>query len=295
MKTLSPIILILALFFTSSLAFAQERPKAVASEEPEQVRFQTRVAELLGMNPQVVRETMTALPLKAGFGDKESVVVLIFAQKRTMRLADGGTITSDEEKKVFQEGVRFAVEYSKKTGDWRETVSDETGLEVQSVSRQAVAIVREARLAAKSEPGESASKTKEERSPKPGNVPDYLSQFLAKRFRLRPEVITNAWGELEEAFGKGALKGPVMLLIFAKARTDMFLEVGAISRNEREENFLKNARFFADQYRRRVDLGDLGIQVSKHVHDVTLEAVRILRDAQSRQSEGTLREEVEKK
>ncbi len=266
---------------TPALAEEGAGPGATQHEvTPAESVFYARVASFLGLHPKVVQAVLPEFK-REGVNERDSVILLLFAYKRTLRLLREEKITKGEVEKSFHDSILAFLERrrAKPTG-WKGYISTELALELHDVAKQAANTVREARkLADADRPDRAVS------AARPREVPEEFAQPLQTRLRLRPEVLKMAWGQLESVQQRDP-RGAVKLLILAREKTDRLLEFGAIAKEEKDKVFLDNLADFISQIESNPAIwwGGLASQVGLHSRDLNDEALIIFNAAAEIQS-----------
>jgi hypothetical protein len=255
---------------------------------PDENLFYARVASFLGLDPKVVQAAMPELQ-REGVNERDSVLLLLFGYKRTLRLLREEKITKEEVEKSFHDSILAFLETrrARPTG-WKGYISTELALELHDVAKQAANTVREARKPAdvdRPERAVSAARLRE--------VPEEFAQPIQTRLRLRPEVLKKAWGQLESVQQRDP-RGAIKLLILAREKTDRLLEFGVIAKEEKDKMFLDNLADFISQVESNPAIwwGGLASQVGLHSRDLNDEALIIFNAAAEVQSrKGIMRAE----
>lgn len=256
--------------FAAGLAFAQEGPQKVSSIQRPKA-FYDRVAALVGLDPEFTHEAMTKF-FREGFDEKDALFFILLSQERTLERASN----PEEARRIYKESINFYIEKTRerakrgkppKGSSLKDLMAEEMHITVPNLDRQAIAIIREVRIADRGE--------KPDFSGKPNEFPEYLSRSLVKRFGVREEVLREVWRKLEGINLRDALH----FLVLAHWRTTRLIRVGAIAEGERESGFQESAQYFYRQFIRteqQVGWGDLAIQVNRHANELNHEAHAIL-------------------
>jgi hypothetical protein len=274
----------LAAVFITSLAFAEEGARKGAPAQqvsPEEDAFYARLASFLGMEPNLFRGIAPEFQ-RDGVARKDAVLLLLFAHKRTQRLLREEQITTDERQKTFRDSVSGFLERRRSQQDWRAAISGELGFSLHDMTKQANDTMHEAMR-----PTVGADRSARAiRAAEPREVPEDLVQPLLLRLRVRPEVLKQAWGQVESVAG-GSPRPGVILLVLAKEKTDLLVEFGAVAREEKDEVFLDSLANFTAQVQRHpgIGWGALASQVGLHSMDLQGEALSIFKAADMRKQE----------
>ncbi len=277
-------VMAVAVAFIASLAFAEEGALQGASAQqasPEPNVLNARVASFLGMEPSLI-EGLAPEFRREGVKTSDAVLILLFADKRTQRLLREEKITKDEMQKTFRDSVSAFLQRSRAGRDWREAISKELGVELHDLTKQANNTMREAMRPAVGD----ARSARAIRAATPKEVPEDLVKPLLQRLRVRPEVLKQAWGEVDPVTG-GSARPAVLLLVLAKEKTDRLLEFGAVAREEKDKVFLDSLADFLDQVEARpgIGWGSLASQVGLHSMDLQMEALSIFKGASQGKAE----------
>ncbi len=264
----------------ATLALAEEGAAPGASQPevtPDETVFYARVASFLGLPPKVVQAVVPEFK-REGVNERDSVLLLLFAYKRTLRLLREEKITKEQVDKGFSDSIRYFLETRRARpgpAGWKGYISTEMALELHDVVKQAANTVREARKPADADRPERAVS-----AAAPREVPEEFAQALQTRFRLRPEVLKMAWGQLESMHQRDP-RGAIKLLILAREKTDRLLEFGAIKRDQRDKVFLDNLADFISQVESNPVIwwGGLASQVGLHSRDLNDETLIIFNAA----------------
>ena len=273
-----------AAVFITSLAFAEEGARQGASAQqvsPESNAFYARLASFLGMEPNLFVGLAPEFQ-RDGVARKDAVLLLLFAHKRTQRLLREEKITKDDRQKTFRDSISGFLEKRRARQDWRAAISDELGLHLHDITKQANDTMKEAMRPTAGDAGSARAI----RAAEPKEVPEDLVQPLLQRLRVRPEALKRAWGEVESV-GWGSPRPAVILLVLAKEKTDRLLEFGAVAREEKDEVFLDSLAYFTAQVQRQpgIGWGTLASQVGLHSADLQAEALTIFKAARMRKAE----------
>ncbi len=277
-------IWVMAVALIASLAFAEEgatqrSSPPVKTQEPNVLY--ARVALFLGMEPSLI-EGLAPEFSREGVKTSDAVLILLFADKRTQRLLREEKITKGEMQKTFRDSVSAFLQRHGAGRDWREAISKELGVELHDLTKQANNTMREAMRPAVGDAGSARAI----RAAAPKEVPEDLVKPLLQRLRVRPEVLKQAWGEVDAVTGGSARPG-VLLLVLAKEKTDRLLEFGAVAREEKDKVFLASLADFLDQVEARpgIGWGSLASQVGLHSMDLQMEALSIFKGVGQRKAE----------
>jgi len=275
----------LAAVFITSLAFAEEGARKGAAAQqvsPEVKAFYARLASFLGMEPNFFMGLAPEFQ-RDGVANKDAVLLLLFAHKRTQRLLREEKITTEDRQKTFRDSISGFLEERKARQDWRAAISDELGFSLHDMTKQANDTMH---AAMRPTVGDAGSSARAIRAAEPREVPEDLVQPLLLRLRVRPEVLKQAWGQVESVAG-GSPRPALILLVLAKEKTDRLLEFGAVAREEKDEVFLDSVANFTAQVQRNpgIGWGTLASQVGLHSMDLQGEALSIFKAARMRKQE----------
>jgi len=263
-------IMAVAAVSIAGLALAEEgatRRSSPHAKTQEPHGFYARVASFLGMEPTFI-EGLAPEFRREGVKTRDAVLLLLFANKRTQRLLMEEKITKAEAQKNFRDSITEFLEKHRARRDWREAISKELGLDLHNMTKHASNTMREAMR-----PTVGADRSARAiRAAEPKEVPEDLVRPLLQRLRVRPEVLKQAWGELQSVRRVGQ-RSAVRLLVLAREKTDRLLEVGAVAREETERVFLESLADFIDQVRsgRTIGWGALASQVGLHSYEIQME------------------------
>jgi hypothetical protein len=269
-KPARSLLLIVLLVLSASPSLAQTGLENRTSFQSAPL-FYDRVAEILDIAPELVKETVTG-PVQEALEPRVIVALLILAKRRADRQLVAGTTTTEAVLEIFRNTMQSGLAGDAKK--WQR-MAEADGIPISDLTRQARAIVHMARHVDQPEP-----------QPASREMPEELSRLLSQRFTLRPETLAEAWGLVEDTTKKGGhvyLKPAVMLLVLALEKTEQSLRVRTVSPAEREGMFLRNLGYFKEQSRNGVGWGDLAIQVNASAGHVNREANALLSELQRRE------------
>jgi hypothetical protein len=274
-----------AAVFITSLVFAEEGARQGASAQqvsPEVNAFYARLASFLGMEPSLFMGIAPEFQ-RDGVANKDAVLLLLFAHKRTQRLLREEKITTEDRQKTFRDSISRFLEERRAGQDWRAVISGELGFSLHDMTKQANDTMRQAMRPTVGD----AESARAIRVAEPKEVPEDLVQPLLQRLRVRPEVLKQAWGEVESTIGGSSPRPAVILLVLAKEKTDRLLEFGAVGREEKDKVFLDSLAYFTAQIQTHpgIGWGTLASQVGLHSADLQAEALSIFKAARMRKAE----------
>jgi hypothetical protein len=273
-----------AALFLASPAFAEQGANQGASPQGETQApnaFYARVASFLGMEPNLI-EGLVPEFRREGVKTNDAVLLLLFADKRTQRLLREETITKEEMGKTFRDSISGFLEKRRAQPDWRGAISQELGVDLHDMTKQATNTVREAMR-----PTAGAdSSARAIRAATPREVPEELVQPLLQRLRVQPQVLKQAWGALESITG-GSPRPAILLLVLAREKTDRLLQFGAVASEEKDKVFLDSLADFINEVGSHpgIGWGSLASQVGLHSQDLQMEALSIFKSAGMRKAE----------
>ena len=270
----------------ASPAIAQEQTKQSSPMQElatESNIFWARVATFFGLDPQVIQGIVPEFR-QEGVNTRDAVLLSIFAHKRTLRLLRGEKITKDELGARFRDEVHELLAIRRVRTNWKTLLSDQLGVDLNEMVKQAANSVREAMRA----PADGSTSVRLVPATTPKEVPEDFSQPLRQRLRVGPEALKQAWGALDP-IAQRSPRAAVIILVLAKEKTDRLLEYRTVApkAGEHDKLFLDAlAQFIAQvEARPRVGWGTLASQAGVTAEDLHREAYSIIIAAAQRQQQ----------